>query len=77
LCGGLDCQMQSVEDPRIDERRRPIDSPGGRRLGRSPTYLIQDMRLPMAGGVDITNKQVLEEPHKRAAIATAGLQHDR
>ena len=37
------------------------------------TYLIRDMRLLMAGQVDITNKQVLEEPHKRAAIATAGL----
>jgi hypothetical protein len=36
-------------------------------------YLIQDMRLLMAGQVDITNKQILEEPHKRAAIATAGL----
>ncbi len=36
-------------------------------------YLIQDMRLLMAGQVDITNKQILEEPHKRAAISTAGL----
>jgi hypothetical protein len=36
-------------------------------------YLIQDMRLLMAGRVDISNKQVLEEPHKRAAITTAGL----
>lgn len=36
-------------------------------------YLIQDMRLLMAGQVDITNKQILEEPHKRGAIPTAGL----
>ena len=36
-------------------------------------YLIQDMRLLMAGQVDIANKQILEEPHKRAAISTAGL----
>lgn len=36
-------------------------------------YLIQDMRLLMAGRVDITNKRILEEPHKRAAITLAGL----
>ena len=36
-------------------------------------YLIQDMHLLMAGRVDITNKQILEEPHKRLAISTAGL----
>ena len=36
-------------------------------------YLIQDMRLLMAGRVDITNKRILAEPHKRAAITTAGL----
>lgn len=36
-------------------------------------YLIQDMRLLMAGQVDITNKQILEEPHKRGAISIAGL----
>lgn len=36
-------------------------------------YLIQDMRLLMAGRVDITNKQILEEPHKRASITTAEL----
>lgn len=36
-------------------------------------YLIQDMRLLMAGQVEITNKQIIEEPHKRAAIATAEL----
>ena len=36
-------------------------------------YLIQDMRLLMAGRVEITNKQILEEPHKRGAISTAGL----
>ena len=36
-------------------------------------YLIQDMRLLMAGQVDITNKQILAEPHKRLAIPTAGL----
>jgi hypothetical protein len=36
-------------------------------------YLIQDMRLLMAGQVDITSKQILAEPHKRLAIPTAGL----
>ena len=36
-------------------------------------YLIQDMRLLMAGQVDITNKQVIKEPHKRAAISTEDL----
>lgn len=36
-------------------------------------YLIQDMRLLMAGRVDISNKQILQEPHKRAAVAVAGL----
>lgn len=36
-------------------------------------YLIQDMHLLMAGQVDITNKQVLAEPHKRAAINTSEL----
>lgn len=36
-------------------------------------YLIQDMRLLMAGRVEIANKQILREPHKRAAIAVAGL----
>ena len=36
-------------------------------------YLIQDMRLLMAGRVDIANKRIIAEPHKRAAIATTGL----
>ena len=36
-------------------------------------YLIQDMRLLMAGRVEITNKQILVEPHKRQAIASEGL----
>ncbi len=36
-------------------------------------YLIQDMRLLMAGRVDIANKRIIEEPHKRAAISTEGL----
>ncbi|MFT4178637.1 MAG: hypothetical protein QM612_04125 [Thermomonas sp.] len=36
-------------------------------------YLIQDMRLLMAGRVDIANKRIIEEPHKRAAISTDGL----
>lgn len=36
-------------------------------------YLIQDMRLLMAGKVDIANKQIIEESHKRAAISPAGL----
>ena len=36
-------------------------------------YLIQDMRLLMAGRVDIANKRIIAEPHKRRAISTAGL----
>ncbi len=36
-------------------------------------YLIQDMRLLMAGRVEIGNKQIIAEPHKRGAIATTGL----
>ena len=36
-------------------------------------YLIQDMRLLMAGQVDIINKKILEEPHKRPAITTSDL----
>lgn len=36
-------------------------------------YLIQDMRLLMAGAVEISNKKIIEEPHKRAAISTEGL----
>lgn len=36
-------------------------------------YLIQDMRLLMAGQVDIRNKQVLKEPHKRSTTGFADL----
>ncbi|MGP9799548.1 hypothetical protein [Rheinheimera sp. NSM] len=36
-------------------------------------YLIQDMRLLMAGRVDITNKEIIQEPHKRKAISAGGL----
>jgi hypothetical protein len=36
-------------------------------------YLIADMRLLMAGRVDISNKQIIEEPHKRRAIDTRNL----
>ncbi len=36
-------------------------------------YLIQDMRLLMAGQVDISNKQIIQEAHKRAAISTEAL----
>ena len=32
-------------------------------------HLIQDMRLLMAGKVDIRNKRILVEPHKRRPIA--------
>jgi len=49
-----------------------LDIPGSD-IDELAAYLIQDMRLLMAGQVDITNKQILEEPHKRAAISTAGL----
>lgn len=33
-------------------------------------HLIQDMRLLMAGRVDISNKQIIQEPHRRGAIST-------
>src|SRR5215510_9268853 len=36
-------------------------------------YLIGDMRLLMAGRVDISNKEIIKEPHKRGAIDTRGL----
>lgn len=36
-------------------------------------YLIRDMRLLMAGRVDISNKEIIQEPHKRRAIDTSGL----
>ena len=36
-------------------------------------YLIADMRLLMAGRVDISNKEIIAEPHKRRAIDTRGL----
>jgi hypothetical protein len=36
-------------------------------------YLIADMRLLMAGRVDISNKEIIEEPHKRRAIQTRNL----
>lgn len=36
-------------------------------------YLIQDMRLLMAGPVDISNKKIIDEPHKRQPIDTSDL----
>ncbi|MFC3282649.1 hypothetical protein [Litchfieldella rifensis] len=36
-------------------------------------YLIQDMRLLMAGRVDISNKEIISEPHKRQPIDTSDL----
>jgi hypothetical protein len=36
-------------------------------------YLIADMRLLMAGRVDISNKQIIQERHKRGAIDTRNL----
>ena len=36
-------------------------------------YLIQDMRLLMAGRVEISNKQIITEPHKRRPIDTHDL----
>jgi hypothetical protein len=30
------------------------------------TYIIKDLRLLMVGKVDILNKQIIEEQHKRA-----------
>lgn len=34
-------------------------------------YLIRDLRLLMVGKVDILNKTIISEPHKRGAIVTA------
>lgn len=51
-----------------------LDIPGSRISDEAlAAYLIKDMRLLMAGQVDISNKQIIEEPHKRSAITTAGL----
>jgi hypothetical protein len=36
-------------------------------------YLIQDMRLLMAGHVDIVHKKIITEAHKRAPINTRDL----
>ncbi len=37
-------------------------------------YIVQDLRLLMVGGVDILNKRIIEEQHKRASKpANAGL----
>ena len=36
-------------------------------------YLIADMRLLMAGRVDISNKEIIQEKHKRRAIDTRNL----
>ncbi|MDG6349445.1 hypothetical protein QAA18_11985 [Luteimonas sp. 8-5] len=36
-------------------------------------YLIRDMNLLMAGRVDIANKQIVIEPHKRTAVRTTVL----
>lgn len=36
-------------------------------------YLIQDMRLLMAGRVEIANKRILAEAHKRTAISIVDL----
>ncbi|WP_205849225.1 hypothetical protein [Natronospirillum operosum] len=36
-------------------------------------HLIQDMRLLMAGQVDISNKEIIAEPHKRQPIDTHDL----
>jgi hypothetical protein len=36
-------------------------------------YLIADMRLLMAGRVDISNKEIIAEPHKRRAIDVRSL----
>src|SRR4030095_14399828 len=36
-------------------------------------YLIADMRLLMTVRVDISNKEIIEEPHKRRAIQTRNL----
>jgi arylformamidase len=36
-------------------------------------YIIRDMRLSMVGAVRILNKQIITEPHKRAADAQPGV----
>lgn len=36
-------------------------------------YVIRDLRLLMAQSVQITNKQIIDEPHKRNAFAPAGM----
>lgn len=36
-------------------------------------YLISDLRLLMAGRVDISNKEIIQEPHKRRAIDVRSL----
>ncbi len=35
--------------------------------------LVKDMHLLMAGRVEIRNKRIIEEPHKRGVVDTSGL----
>ncbi len=57
----------SAQDFRLDIEGEAIDD------DVLAAYLIRDMRLLMAGRVDIANKRVVEEPHKRGAIDVRGL----
>ena len=51
-----------------------LDIPGGTISDEAlAAYLISDMRLLMAGKVEIRNKEILAEKHKRLPIATRGL----
>jgi hypothetical protein len=57
----------SAEDFRLDI---PGDDIADDQLA---AYLIADMRLLMAGRVEISNKEIIAEPHKRRAIDTRSL----
>lgn len=57
----------SAEDFRLDI---PGDDISDDQLA---AHLIQDMRLLMAGRVEISNKEIISEPHKRQPIDTSEL----
>lgn len=57
----------SAQDFRLDIPGDDIDD------DELAAYLIQDMRLLMAGAVEINNKRIIEEAHKRGPIPTQGL----
>ncbi|MFQ3789549.1 hypothetical protein [Halomonas sp. A29] len=57
----------SAEDFRLDIPGEDISD------DQLAAYLIRDMRLLMAGRVEISNKQIISEPHKRQPIDTSDL----